>query len=136
MLTKPVSQKGGPEASCPMPNVFRLQVELDADLADEIGKLQILGGMRTKKDVIENALVTFKWAAREKALGAAILAIDAAAGSYSELQMPVLEVIAAKAAKRQKSASWKAWLFGRLKSARRSEPAVANGPRPVRARRR
>jgi hypothetical protein len=119
-----------------MPNVFRLQVELDADLADEIGKLQILGGMRTKKDVIENALVTFKWAAREKALGAAILAIDAAAGSYSELQMPVLEVIAAKAAKRQKSASWKAWLFGRLKSARRSEPAVANGPRPVRARRR
>lgn len=137
MLTKEALRKGGLDADGQMPNIFRLQVELDADFSDEIGQLQILGGLRTKKDVVENALAAFMWAAREKAHGAAIVAVDPVAGTYSELQMPVLEIIASKGAKRrgEKASGWRT-VLPQPEATRRGAAHDATGPRPVARRRR
>jgi len=123
MTAKSVPPEGDDQKGGAMADFFRLQVELDRQLADEIGNLQFLGGLRTKKDVIENALTAFRWAAREKAAGCAIVAIDPKDGSYSELQMPVLEVIAAKGTTKRKSLSARVRVFarsGRSASGRRT----------------
>jgi hypothetical protein len=81
-----------------MADISRLQVELDKSFMETVESLQTVGGLRTKKDVVENSLTMFKWAAQEKVFGCAIVAVNPKDGTYAELQMPVLEVIATKGA--------------------------------------
>jgi hypothetical protein len=74
--------------------VARFQVEIDENQMRELEQLAELGGLRTKKDLLNNALTLLKWAARQKTQGNAILTFDRDAGVYRELEMPFLESLA------------------------------------------
>jgi hypothetical protein len=72
----------------------RFQVEIDEDQMAELENLRLLGGLRTKKDLLNNALTLLKWAARKKATGCSIVCVSST-GSEVELEMPFLDAIAA-----------------------------------------
>lgn len=86
-------------------NVVRLQVELDPQHMEELEELQELGGLRTKKDLWNNAITLLKWAAREEARGASIFSINEEEGIYKELELPFLETYATNVRRRQRNNS-------------------------------
>jgi hypothetical protein len=71
--------------------LVRLQVEITQEQMDRLEHLQELAGLRTKKELIDNALTLFQWALKEKALGRAIISVDEKEETYKELEMPCLE---------------------------------------------
>jgi len=77
-----------------MPTTIRLQIEIDQDQMDDLERLLKLGGLRTKKELLNNALTLLKWAARERGRGCAIASVNPQTGIYKELEMPILESIA------------------------------------------
>ncbi len=77
-----------------MSRIVRLQIEIDQDQMKELERLQKLGGLRTKKDLFNNALTLLKWAARERGRGASIVSVDEKARLHKELEMPFLEDVA------------------------------------------
>jgi hypothetical protein len=81
--------------------VVRLQVEIDPENMEELEELQELGGLRTKKDLWNNAITLLKWAAREQARGASIFSINEEEGMYKELELPFLETYATNVRRRQ-----------------------------------
>lgn len=78
--------------------VTRLQVEIPKDQMNELERLQTLGGIRTKKDLLNTAFTLLQWAAREKIRGRSICSIDEINGTYKELGLPFLENIASSPA--------------------------------------
>ena len=76
-----------------MSDVTRFQVEIDQTEMDELERLQQLGGLRTKRELLNTAMTLLKWAAREKGRGCAIVSIDDHKGQLKELEMPFLESI-------------------------------------------
>jgi hypothetical protein len=74
-----------------MPETVRLQVEMDQEQMAELEQLLQLGGLKTKKELFNNALTLLKWAAREKAKGNAICSINEQDHMRKELEMPFLE---------------------------------------------
>jgi hypothetical protein len=68
----------------------RLQLDL-SDTNDEIiDTLMVMCDLRTKKDVVENALMLLGWAANEAQHGYTIAAIDEKNEVYKEIQTPAL----------------------------------------------
>ena len=47
-----------------MSDVTRFQVEIDQTEMDELERLQQLGGLRTKRELLNTAMTKLKWAAR------------------------------------------------------------------------
>lgn len=77
-----------------MKNTVRLQVEMDKEHMEEFEELLKLGGLRTKRDLLNNALTLLKWAAREKAKGNSICSVGSDGQLQKELELPLLEAIA------------------------------------------
>ena len=73
----------------------RLQFEIEEDALRDIELLQELGGLRTKKDLLNNALTLLQWAVRQRTSGRAILSVGPD-GTERELEMPYLEAVARK----------------------------------------
>jgi hypothetical protein len=48
-------------------------------------------GVRTKKDLFNNALTLLEWALRERKAGRVIASVDGPGKNYKELLMPILE---------------------------------------------
>lgn len=82
-------------------NTKRFQVEIDADQMEELKQLMELGGIPTNKDLFNNALTLFKWAARVKQQGLAICSVDEESKTIRELEMPALDVISARTRRRR-----------------------------------
>jgi hypothetical protein len=82
-----------------MKDVVRLQVEINREQMDELEEIRELGGLRTKKELWDNAFTLLKWAAKEEAKGASIFSVNEDDGSYKELEMPFLERYAASVRK-------------------------------------
>jgi hypothetical protein len=78
----------------------RLQIEIAPEEMAELERLGRLGGSRTKKDVVNNAITLLKWAARERGGGCTIVSLNRAKGTIKELEMPFLETVAARAVER------------------------------------
>jgi hypothetical protein len=78
-----------------MGKVIRFQFEIDQDHMNELESLMKLGGLKTKKELLNNALTLLKWAVKQTGRGSTIAAIDERDGSYKELSMPLLDAIAA-----------------------------------------
>jgi hypothetical protein len=87
----------------PKTKVIRLQIEIDEAQMKELEKLAELSGVRTKKDLLNNALTLLKWAARQRMQGYAIQAVHHPDGIVKELEMPLLDTLAA-ASRRQQGA--------------------------------
>ena len=77
-------------------NTIRLQFEVEEDALREIEQLQELGGLRTRKDLLNNALTLLQWAVRQRSKGRTILS-EGEDGSQRELEMPFLEAVAGAA---------------------------------------
>jgi len=82
-------------------NTKRFQVEISDDQMEELKQLMDLGGIPTNKDLFNNALTLFKWAARAKQQGLAICSVDGESKTIRELEMPALDVISARARQRK-----------------------------------
>lgn len=74
-------------------DVVRFQFEIAPELWNEMKKFQDLGGMTTKRELLNNALTLFRWAALHVQRGNTVNAVNPD-GTVYELQMPCLENIA------------------------------------------
>ena|SRR5215813_11040696 len=78
----------------PKDKLMRFQIEIRQSLLDEIEELQELGGLSSKKELINNAITLLKWAATQKQQGYDIASIDDNGKIYRDLQMPYLQQVA------------------------------------------
>ena len=77
-----------------MNNKFhRLQIEFPVVRFNELDSLMVKAGLRTRKDVIENALTLFEWAVAQHEAGRMIASVDEAKGECRELLMPSLSCV-------------------------------------------
>jgi hypothetical protein len=86
----------------------RLQLDLSETQDELITELMAACDLRTKKDVIENALMLLGWAAVEAGRGLLITAVDEQHKVYKEVQTPALigaRRVGAKKMKRPLAAS-------------------------------
>lgn len=83
-------------------NTIRLQFEIDEDWLQVLEELRRLGGLRTKKDLLNNALTLLRWAVKQRLNGRAIVSVSPD-GAERELEMPYLEAVAASATKQPTS---------------------------------
>jgi hypothetical protein len=72
-------------------SLVRLQIEVDEHLMAELDRLGKLGGLRTRKDLMNNAFTLLKWAVRQRVEGHAIASVNEREGVYKELEMPFLD---------------------------------------------
>jgi hypothetical protein len=68
----------------------RLQLDLSETHDEVITMLMEMCDLRTKKDVVENALMLLGWAASEAQHGHIIAAVDEKRQVFKELQTPAL----------------------------------------------
>jgi hypothetical protein len=80
----------------PKTKAIRLQIEIDEAQMKELESLAALSGVRTKKDLLNNALTLLKWAARQRMEGCTIQSVNRSEGIVKELEMPLLETLAAR----------------------------------------
>jgi hypothetical protein len=59
----------------------------------EMERLCDLGGLSSKKELLNNALTLLKWAVRQKQQGYSIASVDADGNIRRELEMPYLESV-------------------------------------------
>lgn len=81
-----------------MNDLIRFQIEMNVDQMRDLERLMALCGLRTKRELFNNALTLLKWAVKEKAKGSSILAMNDANNSFLELEMPCLEAVVAREA--------------------------------------
>lgn len=77
-----------------MADTVRLQVELDGERMEELEDLRRLGGLKSKRELLNNALTLIRWAARERSLGRSICSVNPNGQLHKELEMPFLEAVA------------------------------------------
>ena len=68
-----------------------LHLELSASHDALVEKLGEICDLRTKKDIVENALMLLGWAASEAAKGLSIAAVDEKRKLYREVTTPALQ---------------------------------------------
>lgn len=69
----------------------RLQLDLSDTSDTLLDRLMPLCDLKTKKDVVENALMLLGWAASESSRGLSIAAINEDRQVYKEISTPALE---------------------------------------------
>lgn len=74
----------------------RFQVEIMREELDEMERLCELGGLSSKKELLNNALTLLKWAVRQKQQGYSIASVDENGDIRRELEMPYLESVGLK----------------------------------------
>ena len=76
-----------------MTTLRRFQVDLSEEELNSIERLGSLAGLRTKKEVILNAITLFRWAAKEIMYGRTICSIDEKTQVVKQLELPALSAI-------------------------------------------
>jgi hypothetical protein len=76
-----------------MITMVRLQFELTEGQLKELKAIMEKTKVRTKKNLINNALTLFEWAVQEKERGRIIASVDEASEKYKEVTMPALSAI-------------------------------------------
>jgi len=79
--------------------VVRFQFEIDPDLWESLEHYQQLGRISTKRELLNNALTLFRWAAKHKELGHSIVALSSGGNTY-EIELPCLDSIEVNSEKR------------------------------------
>jgi hypothetical protein len=72
----------------------RFQIEMKREELDELERLRILGGLGSKKELLNNALTLLKWATRQRQQGYSIAVVSEDGHIVKELEMPYLESVA------------------------------------------
>lgn len=71
----------------------RLQIEMDENRMKELEFLMQECGIRTKKDLINNALTLFKWVVNKRKSGHEIAAVNSESNRHIEFDMPALSAV-------------------------------------------
>jgi hypothetical protein len=71
----------------------RIQFEVNEDRVEDIEELKHKLDLRTKTDLMNNALALLSWAVKQKEEGRKIASIDEQENSYRELVMPSLNSV-------------------------------------------
>ena len=79
--------------------MIQLHFDIDEEWLRELEELRSLGGLRTKKELLNNALTILRWAARQRLNGRTIVSVGAD-GTEREFEMPYLEAVASSAKNR------------------------------------
>jgi hypothetical protein len=74
-------------------NVTRIQFDLPDTKIEELDKLMREGGIKTRRELFNNALSLLEWAIKQREDMRIIAAIDEESGSYRELSMPILDSV-------------------------------------------
>jgi hypothetical protein len=74
-------------------NITRIQIELSDENLSRYEKLMEKCGVRTKKDLINNALTLLEWAIRERENGRVIASVDEKTEKYKEVLLPIFASI-------------------------------------------
>jgi hypothetical protein len=77
---------------------MRIQLDLDPPGVKMIEELKRQTGIKTHKDLFNNALTILSWAVRQRMAGRTVASMDEQSENYRELQMPVLTHAASLAA--------------------------------------
>jgi hypothetical protein len=75
--------------------MIRIQLDLPDDQVRELDQLMTEANIATRKDLFNNALTLFQWAAKAKRAGRIVASVDEQNGTAKELVMPALENISA-----------------------------------------
>ena len=70
---------------------YRLQAEMTDSQMQEFDELVTASGLSTKKELLSNALMLFRWAVKERQAGRAVCSMDDSTGKIRELGMPALD---------------------------------------------
>lgn len=90
--------ESAPLEGAPAMPMTRVQIILPAERVRILDEIAEQGGLTTRKDLINNALTLLNWAVREVKRGRTIASVDERTQRFTELQMPMLDAIAAKGA--------------------------------------
>jgi hypothetical protein len=71
----------------------RIQLDMPAERVAEAEALMAKAGLRTRKELFDNALTLFEWAVRQRELGSVLAAVDERTGNYREVLMPALAAV-------------------------------------------
>jgi hypothetical protein len=71
----------------------RIQFELPEEKVAELKKLMEESGIKTRKDLLNNALMLLEWAISERRAGRTIVSIDEKKNRFKEVLMPILSSI-------------------------------------------
>src|ERR1700676_1241598 len=69
----------------------RIQLDVSDEKVAELEKLMSTVGLKTKKELLNNALTLLEWAVKERAAGRIIASVDEHGDKYKEILMPVLQ---------------------------------------------
>jgi len=73
--------------------LLRLQVDLSEERVRKLEDLMRGSGIKTKRDLINNALTLLEWAVKETRAGRTIASVDEKDKAYKELVMPILSAV-------------------------------------------
>jgi len=79
----------------------RIQLDFQSDYVKELDELMKETKITTRKDLFNNALTLFQWAAKAKRAGRIVASLDDETGTARELVMPALENITAPSSSRK-----------------------------------
>src|ERR1700740_3348291 len=83
------NQKRGKVHNMSVETVTRIQFDLpDTKIAD-LDRIMEEGGIKTRKELFNNALSLLEWAIKQRKTGRVIAAVDETSDSYRELSMPI-----------------------------------------------
>jgi hypothetical protein len=101
-LLKPVADKKERKVIKTETNreVVRFQFEIDPEFWKSLEFYQELGRIPTKRELLNNALSLFRWAAKHKERGHSIVALDSSGKEY-ELELPCLDSIEVNSKQKQ-----------------------------------
>lgn len=74
-----------------MTKSVKFQIEFSEAQIENLDKLQAVGGLSTRKELINNALSLLQWAVKEVSEGRIIASVDEKGGRYKEITLPVLD---------------------------------------------
>jgi hypothetical protein len=74
--------------------MVRIQFELPEEKVSELKKLMEESGIKTRKDLLNNALMLLEWAISERRAGRTIVSVDEKKNRFKEVLMPILSSIA------------------------------------------
>lgn len=70
--------------------MIRVQFEITEEKFKDLEALMKKAGVRTKKDLLNNALVLLEWYIKEKEAGRVVASLDDKEHSYKEVVMPMM----------------------------------------------
>jgi hypothetical protein len=73
--------------------IVRVQIEMPVSKLEELDRIRELAGMRTRKELFDNALTLFARAVAEGQLGHRIAFLDEEGDRYLVLAMPALDAV-------------------------------------------